>query len=460
MLADLNPDADGPASVARDGRLWALLVACLVGSIGVYFALAVVLGSVPEGFTSVVGSSLESGPLFRALTGLPRLRLSAGGFSRALGGLLAAGWALWLAAVFAYARLARTGRARLLVIAGGCLLLALVVVLVPPVLSADLYRQASYGHMVARWGLNPYAVRAADVPWNPLLPFANQTGTTTIYGPAYTLVSALVAALAPATALGSALAWKTMAALAALGMALLAAPVARALDPVRADASLATLLLLWNPLVILESAGAAHVEPVMMLFALGGLYLMLSRRAIAGAAVLTLSTLTKWTTGALLALAIVAVVGMAPTGRRLRTLAGLLAAAVVTAVLCYAPFLGGLVGTGGMHELALRGGAPLGGSMRSWLPQWMATLAYLALVLACVWAARRAAWPRVVVLAIGLLLVFVLAVVPWLFPWYLMALMALAAVLPREARGNLVRLVCFGLGGGLMLYYAKLVALP
>jgi hypothetical protein len=443
----------------RDVRWLVVLCVCLAISLLLYVALAVVLGSVPPGWTSVVGFSLPSGELFRELTGLPRAELSPAAFSWSLGGGLALLWVLWLAAVLAAGQLSvqAGGRARLLVVVGGAAMLALVVGLVPPVLSSDLYRQASYGHMFARWGLNPYTTRAADVAWNPLLGFATQTQITTIYGPAYTLLSGLAAVLSPPTPLGAALAWKTMSAVAALGAALLAAPVARALCPARTDTWQATLLLLWNPLVVVESAGAGHVEAVMMLPALAGLLLLLRGRAIPGVAMLVLSTLTKWVTGILLALAMLHEIHHAVAGRRWSHSLWVVLAAALTAIACYAPFAGGLTTRGGIHELALHGGAPLGVATRTWVPEWAVVLAFAAATAVVARSATRGPWDRLVAAVTVLMLVFVVLVISWLFPWYLIAPAALAAVLPRDRQGFLVRLLCFGLGALAMLYYAKLL---
>jgi hypothetical protein len=263
--------------------------------------------------------------------------------------------------------------------------------------------------------------------------------------------------LSPPTPLGAALAWKTMSAVAALGAALLAGPVARALCPARTDTWQATLLLLWNPLVVVESAGAGHVETVMMLPALAGLLLLLRGRAIPGVAMLVLSTLTKWVTGILLALALLHEIHHAVAGRRWSHSLRVVAAAALTAIACYAPFAGGLTTRGGIHELALHGGAPLGVATRTWVPEWAVVLAFAAATAVVARSATRGPWDRLVAAVTVLMLVFVVLVISWLFPWYLIAPAALAAVLPRDRQGFLVRLLCFGLGALAMLYYAKLL---
>ena len=206
-----------------------------------------------------MGFSLPSGPLFRSLTGLPALALSPDEFRRAFTASLVLLWGLWGVAVFALRGMAdpeARRRATMIVTAGGVAILLLVVVLVPPLLSSDLYRQAVYGRMVVYHGLNPYASPVNAVPGDPLFALANHQHLTTHYGPAYTLLSALVAAIAPSTVLGGAIAWKATAAAAALGCALLVGRVVRALGGAEADAQNARLWLAWNPLLVLEAAAS------------------------------------------------------------------------------------------------------------------------------------------------------------------------------------------------------------
>ena len=306
------------------------MCACLLVSLGLYAGFAVLLGSVPPGWNGVVGFSLPSGPLFRSLTGLPALALSPDEFRRAFTALLVLLWGLWGVAVFALRGMSdpeARRRATMIVTAGGVAILLLVVVLVPPLLSSDLYRQAVYGRMVVYHGLNPYASPVNAVPGDPLFAFANHQHLTTHYGPAYTLLSALVAAIAPSTVLGGAIAWKATAAAAALGCALLVGRVVRALGGAEADAQNARLWLAWNPLLVLEAAASGHIEPIMMLPALGGILLWQQRRPVRGVVVLVTSTLTKWVTGLLVLFALVWEVKRAEPGRKLRALLPLVGAA-------------------------------------------------------------------------------------------------------------------------------------
>jgi hypothetical protein len=444
-------------------RLW-VVGGCLAAAVPLYVGLAIVVGSVPAGFDGNVGFSLASAGMFRNFIGLPTPALSPAGFSRAMVLLLLGLWALWLGAVVAHAGLPAPARGRLtrLVLAGAAMLLALVVVLMPPVLSADLFRQAIYGQMVARFGENPYETPASAMAGNALLAFANQTETTTLYGPVYTWLSAAAVAIAPDTPLGIALAWKTMSALATLVCVRLAAPVARAVAGGDEDGTHAQLLLAWNPLVIVEAAGAAHIEPIMMAFALAGLFALLARgKIVVGSLALLASALTKWVTGVLLVLVWAREIRRADGARaRLRMAARLILPALLAALVLYGPFLSGLATGGGIHELALRGGAQFGDLSRRFPPQWLMMTGFAVIALAGTVYAMRHEWPRVIAVAAVLLVVFVVAISPWIFPWYFVAPVVLAAILPRDKQGFVLRLLCFGLAGAVMLFYARLRPLP
>ena len=462
----------GPGSAAAGDR-WrlAVLVGCLLISLALYAALAVILGSIPAGWDAPIKFSLESGPLFRAFTGLPLVDLSPAAFQRALRAVFVLVWLLWGAGALALqgmssAELRR--RAVVVAIAGGAAMLVLVVVCVPTVLSSDLYRQAVYGRMVAYHGLNPYASPVNAVPNDPLFALANHHHLSTHYGPAYTLLSALCALIAPSTALGGALAWKAMSACAALGCAVLAGSVVRSLGGAEADGQNAQLWLAWNPLLIVESAASGHIEPIMMLPALAAILLWQQGRVVRGVIALVVSTLTKWVNGLLLPFAIVREVHRAAPGHRLRTLVRLAGAAGLTLALLYAPFIawawawawGGLTRRGGISDIAMRGAATVGNAPTIPLPQWVLLAGFAALVLGTMRFVARGDWPRLIATTSALSLVFVLFVNPWPFPWYFLAPLVLAALLPRGRPGFVLRALSVGIGATMTLsLYTRLLPL-
>ncbi|HEY7372312.1 MAG TPA: hypothetical protein VIF57_09155, partial [Polyangia bacterium] len=343
-------------------------------------------------------------------------------------------------------------------------MLALVVVCAPPMLSSDLYRQAAYGRMVAHHHLNPYATPVNAIPHDPAFALANHPHLTTHYGPAYTLLSALLAALAPSTALGLAVAWKAAAACGALACAFMVAPLARALDGAESDGRNAQLWVAWNPLLVIESAVSAHPEPIMMFAALAGILVWQRGRPARGAIVLVVSTLTKWITGLVLVFAIVreaAQARPATAGRRLRVLLALGAAAGLTAALLYLPFIRGLAARGGISDLAMRGSATVGSRPLNPMPQWASLAGFAVLVLAALRFVARGGWPRLIATATALTLVFITLVNPWPFPWYFLTPFILVATLPPSGAAFFLRALTAGIAAlSLLLMYTRLIPWP
>jgi hypothetical protein len=295
-----------------------VLLVCLAASLALYGALAVILSNVPAGWNSPVGFSLPSGPMFRAWNGLPAVALSPAGFQHGLTAVIVGLWivavalspagfqhgltavivGLWI--VWGGAALALRGianaqlrrRVALIVVVGAAAMLLVIAFYVPTTLSSDLYRQAAYGRMIVFHHLNPYASPVNAIPGDPVFELANHRHLTTHYGAAYTLLSALAAALAPSTTLGAALAWKLLSACAVVGCALVIGPVVRALGGSEADAGDAQLWLAWNPLLLVESAASGHIEPIMMVAALAGILYWRQGRPARGAIMLAVSTLS------------------------------------------------------------------------------------------------------------------------------------------------------------------------
>lgn len=453
-----------PRSPAGGDRArFALLVVCLLGSFALYAALAVILGSVPAGWDGFVGFSLPSGAMFRSFTGLPSVALSPSGFEHAMVAVIVALWTVWAAALLVFHNLSSPEsrrRAIQLVLVGGAAMLVLIVVCVPTVLSGDLYRQAAYGRMIAHHGHNPYANPVNAIPDDPLFALANHRHLTTHYGPAYTLLSALAAAIAPSTALGVALLWKAMSACAAVGCAALVGPVVRSLGGDEADGRKAQLWLAWNPLLLIESGVSAHIEPIMMAAALAGLLLWQRQQPVRGVVAFAVSTLTKWVTGLLVLFVVAREVQNAPRGRKLRSFLLLMGAAALTTAALYAPFAGGLNRQGGISELAMRGSATVGAGAESAVPQWALLAGYGALVIGATAFVARGDWQRLLAATTILMLIFVMFVNPWPFAWYYLSPMVLAATLRRSRLGFLLRALTAGLGGMTMLFYSHLVRLP
>ncbi|CAA9531069.1 MAG: hypothetical protein AVDCRST_MAG73-957 [uncultured Thermomicrobiales bacterium] len=227
---------------------------------------------------------------------------------------------------------------------------ALILLAFPP-FSADVFFYALTGDMV-NLGENPYRAAPRDFPDHPFLPFSDWKSITSPYGPLWTSLSRNVVAATGTDPTVAVFAFKSLAAGAALSLAVLTHEVAKRLtdDPRRALG--AFVLVAWSPVLLLESAGTAHNDGIMMLAAVCGLLVLsLPRRGTtrAGLAILAASAAIKYATVPLLAAA--ALWRLRPSARRdgLDPTLGrwLLDAVAVLGVLvlAFAPYWIGLRGT-------------------------------------------------------------------------------------------------------------------
>ncbi|MDQ6816068.1 MAG: polyprenol phosphomannose-dependent alpha 1,6 mannosyltransferase MptB [Actinomycetota bacterium] len=166
-----------------------------------------------------------------------------------------------------------------------------LVLFAPPLLSTDVFSYQAYARMGAVYGLNPYLAGPHAIQLDPLYAYigAKWVGTPTAYGPVFTALSYV---LAPLSVASSALAYKSMAAVASLGTVALVWNAARlrGVDPVKAAA-----LVGLNPLVVLYGVGGGHNDLLMLALLVAGVSLLLSERPRAGGAAMVLGAGVKLT---------------------------------------------------------------------------------------------------------------------------------------------------------------------
>ena len=159
----------------------------------------------------------------------------------------------------------------------------------PLLLSTDAWTYWDYGRMAEVHGGNPYVDHPSSFPDDPALREmgARWRDKTSVYGPAFTLASEPLSRAAGASADATAWEYKTIAALAAVGAAALAAWATR-------RRALAAAFVGWNPLLAVHLAGGGHNDAWIGLLALAAATLALSRRANAAGALWTLAIAVKW----------------------------------------------------------------------------------------------------------------------------------------------------------------------
>jgi hypothetical protein len=169
------------------------------------------------------------------------------------------------------------------------LLLLTVAVVQPPAESHDLWSYAMNGRILEHYGDNPYTHAPADYPHDPLLA---QVGpgwrhTKSLYGPAFTAVSAGIASVTGTNLLATRLGFQLLAAACVLALLLLLYRKTR--DPV------VVALVGCNPVVMIEVVNIGRNDAIVALALLGGVLLATRRRFVAAAVVLALGALVKIT---------------------------------------------------------------------------------------------------------------------------------------------------------------------
>jgi hypothetical protein len=469
-------------SGARAGSA-AVLIGAGVALQALLIVFTLLYANVPPGFNAPYGLCLHSVGLFRRLWSYPAVSLSATAFSAAAALTLLALWAVYLAAALLVRRPAPDARPRevFFILGLTCLFNIELAVLMPPVLSADVFHYALFGRMVAFYKLNPYVVPGSAISHDPFWSLAIWRDITTQYGPAWTLLSAAAAAAGGQSVLLTVIIFKLVAALFNLAAAVLVFLLVRRLTA--SDGVRPLLLYAWNPLILIESAGSGHNDVVMIAIALAGVLLAARGRVLTGLVLLLASAMVKYLTLLLVLFYVIHYAARETAWKRRAAVAGRMG--VVSVVVIAGLYLPFLVGVDSARQLAA--GLSLnpmpnlvrplviavisrllvgsGGSVPFGITPdaWAGLLLHGGFAALLVLLARRVAVQRAgvseVASAFGLVsLVYPYVVFGGSFPWYLVSPLAIALLGPQRRADLRLLVICIGLGIGLMLGYAKLIA--
>ena len=301
----------------------------------------------------------------------------------------------------------------------------------PLLLSTDAWTYWEYGRIAAIQGGDPYVDTPNEFPDDPAYEHAgaNWRDTTSVYGPAFTLLSEGVALVAGGSADAAAWIFKVLAAAAMLACVLLAAALAR-------DRPFAAALVGWNPLFAIHFAGGGHNDALLVALTLGALVLAARGTRNAAGAAWALAVLVKWIPLVFFALRAVA----ARASRRRVGHIGFAAAAIV--VLALATWRYGVDWVRSIGPLARNAEEQSSYALPHRLEQLgiphdaTLVLATVVLVGGLAWLAREAWRGRV---RLGLAGCLLLATTPWLTPWYAIWALPFAAA-EGDRRAQLIAL--------------------
>ena len=371
----------------------------------------------------VVCAWIERAPLVPADAG----RAGGGTLGPIFLALLVAAFAAYLGALLLLRRRPPALRAVVAV----AIVIQLVPLAGPLLLSTDAWTYWEYGRIAVVHDGNPYVDVPNDFPDDPSYEYAGAAwrDTTSVYGPAFTLVSEAVALVSGSSAAVAAWIFKTLAALAVLACVLLAAWLAR-------ERPYAAALVGWNPLFAIHFAGGGHNDALMAAPVVGALVLAGAGRRGLAALTWVVAVLIKWIP--LLFFALRALEARA-TGRRVSHL-GFAVAAVVLALL--ASWRYGLDWLRAFGPLARNAEGQTSYAIphrveQLGVPHAVALgLAVVALAAGLAWLAREGWRGRP---HLGLAACLLLATTPWLAPWYTIWAVPLAAA-EDDRRAQLVAL--------------------
>lgn len=324
-----------PASVSRGrwwpGRFWhgdsisrttALVIGCALLSLGIYlfgtlrFPLAAHLIPPPLDIGKLTSSAPNQ---YSAVAGeLFLLAIS----------LLFGAWGLVCWVVGRIEWQARTGWWRTPWLLVGALfgfppLALLAQLFMYPVTAVDVFDYTSQIRVLTVYHSNPLTTAPSAFPSDPFFPFNGWPNMPASYGPLWARLSALLSQPAGDDFFTAVINQKLLAVVACVGCMALVWLLAKQLCPERRWQAFA--FFAWNPLVLFETGANGHNDAIMVVFMLGGLVALLETRWYWQSLALPLlvaSVLVKWTSALLIPLAVIYLVrggrlrrwGLAPLG--------------------------------------------------------------------------------------------------------------------------------------------------
>lgn len=360
-------------------------------------------------------------------------------------------------------------------------IVGMIFVLTPAMLSHDIYVYAGYGRLIAAHGANPYFTTLTAFPNDPLTPLDDWSWAIAAYGPIWLTICAVFAWMFDADPLRYVIMFRLLGLLAHLLNTVLIYKILQKMGRSPRTVALGTLLYAWNPLALMESSLGGHNDMLMVTFILWGILLSVrgEQRGLTRPGsylppiiAFTLAALIKYTSGPLIIFFLVILVRKActtPEGivtrESLRSnwhsaLLKPVCACVVggsLALAFYIPYWIGHSIWSIIHSFsAPPSSVDIEYSMLSAINAWITKYGYpttswantffkvfsnhsvwnsinaavimLTILTGIVWLWRKPTM-RVFVLATLLVLGSLLIVTPWFFPWYVVWLVALAAII-------------------------------
>ncbi len=378
------------------------------------------------------------------------------------GVLIALGFAAMMAAAISFLLIlfaAERGIVSLRTVVTLSLAYCATVLVLPLLLSRDVFSYTYYGRIVTRYGGNPYVDPPSNFPAADIAKFVwpGWRDTPSVYGPVFVWIAAAITGMINSLTT-TLFAFRAVAIGATLGTLWFVYKTMQVVRPSKTAYAMAFIGL--NPVVLFHTAGGGHVDALVMLAIAAAIYLAVTDRTLPATAVLTLGALVKVSAAVPLLLLIIYVVARTEPARRLRVVASHVGLTAGIGVFAAIPFMQSTNPTLGMLQIvqhaswiappelverlfeaagALMAG-PAGGEMGVVLAR---AAMYVSLIVGVILVARqvgrKAAGEPIAYLAgsWGWALLLMMLFSPTLFPWYFCWVLPVAWALPRVPRRTL-----------------------
>lgn len=325
---------------------------------------------------------------------------------------------------------------------GYSLAAGLLLILIWPITSTDIFDYVFRARMAAHYGANPYIDLPNRYSNDPLFKYLGWPNAPSAYGPLWELMSARLSVIGGLSVWRNVIVHKIV----ALAMYLLCgvAIVKTARAEGRTDTLLGSMIWLWSPLALWEIVAIGHNDGFLVLSIVLALWATAKGKHWWAAVALVIGALFKFLPAILLPL--VVVYGLRQRSSwlaRLRFVAAVGSMALVLIVLSYAPYWQGFqtLYNIGVREKFLNA-APLAlvtYTLSHWWPidtvrPIVSSIGTGLLALGLlwqmwqIWRHGRDLWTA----SFGLLVWYLTFASQWFQPWYILWLLALIAIRPRQ----------------------------
>lgn len=164
--------------------------------------------------------------------------------------------------------------------------------------SYDLFNYMFDAKIITHYQQNPYLHKALDFPGDPMLSFMHWTHRVYPYGPVWLALTVPLSFIGFNFFLPTFFLFKLLMAGSFLGTAYYIGKILKKISPV--NEVWGTIFFALNPLIIIESLVSAHLDIVMLFFAVWSLYQLTNKKYIPALILLAISIGIKFATAALL----------------------------------------------------------------------------------------------------------------------------------------------------------------